>query len=379
MPVFLAGYYGNRVWIADSTAFDLSGTAVFAGDRLPEGIYTLIAQNFRYDFLIDEGQNLRFRMDAPHTAIVTGNPQTEAYAAYCRRMETYTDKQAVAYRDSLAEQYAGTFLAAYLVALQPVQTDETLPDVDLAQMMIRYRHGRQHFFDHMNLSDARLLHTPLYHETVRHYFSRFVTQHPDTLIALAYKLLEKASENTETFFFMADFLTDYGLRNSIENLNRFLLHNRYMLSNKALFLLSATSRTHFVMKDTERFGKLPSTPMYGIDGQLFDAATLPARYRIYYFWNAACPQCLSGTASWQALLKRHPHQCAGIAVNVRTDDFPRSPESMAQAICVAARFATADRLFLTAGHAKIIITDASGDALGIFASVQALDDFLKLL
>jgi hypothetical protein len=343
-----------------------------------------VTSGLRYDFLMDTVQNLRIHT-APHHTVMAGSRQSEAYAGYCLWLDGHPDKQqAVAYRDSLIGRYADTFLAAYLAALQPVQNENITASDDLSQILLRYRYQRQHFFDYMDLSDVRLLHTPLYHETIRYYFSGFVTQQPDTLIYLAYRLLEKASGNAETFFFVADFLTDYSLRSNIEHIDRlyrFLHPNRYMLSDKILQFLPAGKRTmHFMLHDTESVSnRFTDIPMYDASGQAFHATSLPSRYRIYYFWDATCPRCISDAASWQSLLNRRSGAYSGIAVNVRPDVPSRVPAPVFQCSSVTTHFRQYEHLFLSHGYAKTIVTDADGSIMGIFASLQALDAFLNLL
>ncbi|MDR1866037.1 MAG: redoxin domain-containing protein [Bacteroidales bacterium] len=391
-PVFLAGYYGDRVTVIDSTLSDASGRAVFSGKRsLPPGIYTLVspAGGFRYDFLTDQAQELTVRSSARHT-VITGSPQTEAYAAYLSWMDTRPDRQqAVARRDTLIRQHAGTFLAAYLTALQPLREETPHHPDDMTQLMRRYYRQRQRFFDRMNLSDVRLLHTPLYHETIRYYFSGFISQKTDTLIHAAYDMLEKASGNYETFFFVLDFLIDYSLRNDAEDIDRlyrFLQPSRCMLTAKALALLPARQRhMRFMLHEGENaIGRqFAGMSLTDVDGQPFEPSSVRSQYRMFYFWDPVCPRCLSDAPSWQALLEKYRSKsCAGIAVNVRAGDAQADSRLNGCASCihlVAGNLSEQERIFLTAGYAKIIITDTEGNIIGIFGSLPILDEFLSMI
>ncbi|MDR3095202.1 MAG: DUF5106 domain-containing protein [Bacteroidales bacterium] len=367
--VFLAGYYGDRVLVVDSTRFDTFGHAVFSGNSLPQGIYTLFVPGLlRYEFLLAEEQNIRIN-SRQQQITVSGSTQSEAFAAL---ISADLDKtQANAQRKWLIKQFAGSFLASYLVAMQPVEPPDDLLSDESVPMLNRYRYMRRHFFDHFDLSDVRLLHTPLYAETVKYYFSHFLTQQTDTLIAAAYSLLQKASGNCETFFFVMDFLVDYSLRNDLENmerLHRFLQPNRCMLSEKAVLLLPEKWRKMGFI--------LPNEKIQGMQG--FDQFNQEnTRFHIFYFWTDHCPRCLSDAASWQKLVNKHrAKSCTGIAINVQT---PRPADITLRGVdlCVhASGFSAYEHTFLTNAYAKIVLTASDGKILGIFGSLQTLDTFL---
>ncbi|MDR0714143.1 MAG: hypothetical protein LBF89_07800 [Bacteroidales bacterium] len=384
--LFLAGYYGERVLMIDSARSDDSGRAVFDGIPLPQGIYTLTApERFRCDFLLAEEQNLLIGRKDKRTS-VSGNRQTEAYADYLLLVESRPERQQLDnYRETLIASYPGTLLAAYLSALQPVRPpppEHPQPD-ERTQMMYEYRYRRQHFFDRIDLSDTRLLHTPLYVETIRYYFSQFVTQQVDTLISTAYRLLCKAAGSCETCFFMMDFLDDYSLRTpvtGIERLHRFLQPNRCMLSRKAVSMLPEKEKNlKFVLPEGENICKrLASVNYYGTDGKDFRFLQTEKCFRIFYYWDAACPRCLSDADSWQRLMNRyHSGLCEGIAVHVRSPHPPNKLLAAAAANVYVSDFTGYERLFLTHGYAKTVLAGHDGEILGIFGSMQALDTFLN--
>jgi hypothetical protein len=386
-PVFLAGYYGDRIVVIDSVSPDMLGKAVFTGRNLSAGMYTLTAPgHFRYDFLMCEEQPLRIEVNADHSTI-TGSPTAEAYADYCALTDAQPEKQqAVARRKALIEKYPGTLLASYLSVLQPVPPKDTLLQDDIVQLMRYYQYQRQHFFDNTDLSDVRLLHTPLYYETLQYYFSKFVTQKADTLIHLAYRLIERASDNYETFFFVSDYLVDYSLRSDIahiDRLYRFLRPNTYMLGTKALSLLPAKSRNrHFMLRDEETLRqRLAAIPLSDAEGKPFDRHAVTARYKIYYFWDADCPRCLSDAALWQTVLNKYQSKsCTGIAVNINANA-PNHilPTQLSCIHVVAGRFPETEHIFLTNGYSKIIVTDTEGAIIGIFGSSSVLDIFLSMI
>ena len=391
MPVFLAGYYGDQASVIDSVATDAGGKAVFErNDYLCTGMYSLVAPGkLSYDFLLDVGQQLRIEWMTTGDVRIEGDEPTAAWASYQAWAASYPEKtQLEERRRQIISQYPGTFLAAYLTALQPVELPDTEISGDISQLMRRYRYRRLHFFDNMPLSDVRLLRTPLYHETIHYYLTRFVTQQTDSLIHIAYRMLEQASGNCETFFYVSDFLLDFSLRNKINDVNKlhnFVNRNRDMLGAKGQSMLSNRSNiNYFKIPDEKSFqNRLENMPLTDINGQSFQLQTIRNKFRILYFWQNNYPRCIADAARWQTVLNRYANKsCSGIAVNVKYDvQLPANRLLAYDPMCTnvsAAEAPWCETIFFANLYSKIVVTDDEGNIVGIFASSASLDNFLKI-
>ena len=390
-PVFLAGYYGDQVLVIDSVLTDTNGKAVFARDyRLCAGMYTVVAPGrLSYDILLDAGQQLRLEWLTENDVRITGDEQTAAYGAYLAWADTATGKEQLAERRrQIIGQHPGTFLAAYLAALQPVEPPDTGEADDMTQLMQAYQYRRRHFFDNMSLSDVRLLRTPLYHETVQYYFTKFVTQQTDSLIHIAYRMLEQASGNYETFFYVSDFLIDFSLRNKIKDMNKlhnFLQRNRDMLGAKGQAMLPVRSNVNYFQIPDEKLlqNRLANMPLTDVNVQAFDPLTVQSKYRIYYFWKNSCPRCVADVPRWQTTLHKYQRKlCVGVAVNTANDVRGQENRILAyDPLCVnvsTGNMPLCETNFFTTSYSKIIITDAEGVISAIFGSAASLDNFLKI-
>ena len=390
-PVFLAGYYGDQASVVDSTMTDAAGKAVFERDHdLCTGMYTLIVPGkLQYDLLLDVGQQLRIEWLTTSDIHIEGNEPAAAWAAYQTWADARPDKeQLIERRRQIIGQYPGTFLAAYLTALQPVEPPYTESIGTMNQLMRTYRYRRSHFFDNMPLSDVRLLRTPLFHETIHYYVTKFVTQQTDSLIHIAYRMLGQASGNYETFFYVSDFLIDFSLRSKIQDINRlhnFLNRNRDMLGTRGQDMLPVRSNINYFKIPDEKSlqNHLENMSLTDINGQAFQLQTIGDRYRIFYFWRNDFPRCIADVARWQSVLNRYENRSlSGIAVNVKYDvQLPENRILAYNPLCInvsTTNMPCCETIFFANLYSKIVVTDADGYVIGIFPSAASLDNFMKI-
>ena len=390
--VFLAAYYGDQVSVVDSVAADANGRAVFERNYdLCTGMYTIVAPGkLACDLLLDAGQQLRVEWSSTGNIHIEGDEQTAAWTAYQNFADTRPGKEALVERQKqIIAQFPGTFLAAYLKALQPVEPPNTEVSGNADQLLQTYQYRRRNFFNNMPLSDVRLLHTPLYHETIQYYFTQFVTRQTDTLIHIAYRMLEQASGHYETFFYLSDFLIDFSLRSKIEGVSRlhnFVNRNRDMLGTKGMAMLPARSNANYFKIPGEKSlqNRLETMTITGIDGNSFDLKTVRNKYNMFYFWQNDYPRCIADVSRWQSVLNRFTDKsCSGIAVNVKYD--VQHPENRILAydpVCTNVSVVNTPwckTIFFALLYSKIVVTDMDGSIIGIFASSASLTNFLKIV
>ena len=389
-PVFLVAYYGDQLSVIDSTMTDAAGGAVFERSyHLCVGMYTIIAPGkFSCNLLIDAVQQLRLEWLSANNIRIEGDEPTAAWVAYQYWAASRPAREQLAERrQQIIHQYPGSFLAAYLQALQPVEPPDAKATDNPNQLLESYQYRRRNFFNNMPLSDVRLLRTPLYHETIQYYLTQFVTQQTDTLIHIAYRMLEQASGNYETFFYVSDFLIDFSLRYKIPNISRlhnFVNRNRDMLGTKGMAMLPRTNANYFKIPNEKALqSRLENMPLTGIDGQAFDWQTVRNKFHIFYFWQNDYPRCIADVSRWQEALNRfRNNSCSGIAVNVKYD--VQQPENRILAyepLCTNVSVVNtpwSKTIFFTLLYSKIVLTDADGNVIGIFASSASLINFLRI-
>ena len=390
-PVFLAAYYGDQLSVVDSVAADATGKAVFERDyNMCAGMYTIVAPGkLSYNLLLDAGQQLRVEWLTTNDIRIEGDAPTAAWAAYQSFADARPGRVQLAERQrQVINQFPNSFLAAYLAALQPVEPPETELSA-ASQLMQTYQYRRRNFFDNMPLSDVRMLHTPLYHETIRYYLTQFVTQQTDTLIHIAYRMLELAAGNYETFFYVSDFLIDFSLRSKIEGISRlhnFLLRNRDMLGTRGIAMLPPRSNANYFKIPEEKSlqNRIETLILTDTDGQPFDQQTVRNKYRMFFFWQNDYPRCIADVSRWQTVLNKYDSKpSSGIAVNLKYDvQLPENRILTYEPLCTNVSVANTPwckTIFFALLYSKIVVTDIEGNIIGIFASSAGLDNFLRII
>jgi len=390
--VFLAAYYGDQVSVIDSAMTDVNGKAVFERSYdLCAGMYTVIAPGkLSFDLLLDAGQQLHVEWLTPNNVRIEGDEPTSVWAAY----QTFEDarpgrEQLAERRRQIIGQYPDTFLAAYLTAKQPVEPPDIEVTSNASNLLRAYQYRRRHYFDNMPLSDIRLLRTPLYHETIQYYLTQFVTQQTDTLIHIAYRMLEQASDHYETFFYVSDFLIDFSLRYKIPDISKlhnFVNRNRDMLGTKGQAMLPPRSNANYFKIPDEKSlqNRLENLPLTDIDGKPFDLKTVRNKFNMFFFWQNDYPRCIADVSRWQTVLNRFTDKsCSGVAVNVKYNvQLPENRILAYEPLCTNVSVVNTPwckTIFFAILYSKIVVTDTEGNIIGIFASSASLTNFLKIM
>lgn len=236
--IILGHHFNERLIPDDTVKLDKNGMGVFQGkEKLPGGMYFIFMPNRNYfDILIDGSQVFSIENDTTDflkNIVITGSPENQCFVDYQRGLNQATDeykrlqdqlekvKGKEAKEKELKDQqaqvakrvdemyhnqlnnYPNQFFSKFLTATKDVQVPE-----DITDQAKRFYYYKAHYFDNFDLSDPRLLRTPIYQPKVEKYIENLCMQIPDSLIRETNMLVQKArqSKNDELFRFMLVFL-----------------------------------------------------------------------------------------------------------------------------------------------------------------------------
>jgi len=218
----------------DTVVTDKAGIGVFKSKTaLPGGMYFLFfSSKQKVDFLLDKNQKFTIEGDAKDiykTIKFKGDLEYAAFAEYqilrgdvWQKSTDFNKERKIADSlgnvtrvkeidaelkklneaskagyDKLLADFPNSFMATFLRAAQDVQVPAEITD-----RTKQYEYYRYHFFDTFNISDARLLRTPIYQNKIDTYIDKLIPQHPDSLIVQVDFLISKSRTTKEMLRFM---------------------------------------------------------------------------------------------------------------------------------------------------------------------------------
>jgi len=332
--VLLAHYYGETIYVDDTIRTDLQGKGIFRRDTLlPEGLYKIYLDKDRhFDFLLGADQELSIaNRDFTLSSLeIDGASESEEFLSYMKWLRKQQEK--IAFIDSTLKnagesekenyqkkirdlteevndywknksaEYPGTLLASFLMAnyFEDV-TPEDIPDEfsknDSLKWLYQYEHRKNHFLDHLNFSDERLLNTPLVKSRLDSYFGKILLQFYDSVKSPVYTLLKKVEPYPRMFRFVTSHFLNSSLNSRVMGMDALFvdLARDYYYSGKANWADSTTMakiRENVIFIENNLIGKQARDfTMETFDGHPFRLYQQNSRYTILAFYEPNCGHC----------------------------------------------------------------------------------------
>lgn len=359
---YLAYHYGNRQYIQDTVRVDSQGQFVFQGpERLEPGMYLIVLPGQKYfEIIVDQTQHfsvetqmddfvntMRFRQSPDNQVFYTymrlirdlnqkatpwrttlQDPETtEARKEEIRKELQQLDQQVKTIQQDIIRDHPGSLFSKILLAQQepelpeaPLKADGT-PDHEFL-----YHIYKRNFWEHIDFSDDRLVRTPVLHAKLNQYFNQVVIQIPDSIIAEADRIIQKARQHKEVFKYTLFFITNTFERSNIMGMDAVFVHmvENYYMTGEADWVnpeqLERLSERAMALKPLLIGQTAPDITMYKPDQSTIRLHEVKARYTILYFWDSECSHCKRQTPVLRELHARMKAEGVEVfAVNTEGD------------------------------------------------------------
>lgn len=333
VDVYLGFHYGEKKFIKDTAHVNNNGEVEFAGkDTLPGGIYLFITPRKNYfEFVVNESK-IQMETDTldmvGHMVIKKSTENTVWYdymktiAAKQKEMQPYMEiinkpnidkegkeyKDAVAAKDKISEtinkfrddkikQSPDMLVSKLFKAMKEVD----LPEAPKGDSLFLPNYFRNHFWDNFDLTDNRLIRTPVLESKLVYYFDKVIYQIPDSIMAEADRMLAKTGGDKEMFKFICHHLTYNYERSQIMCMDAVFVHliDKYYRTGQAFWVDQKT-----MDKMLERADKLKpllcgtvvnNITLPDTSGNFHSLYDMKGDYTILYFWDATCSHCKKST------------------------------------------------------------------------------------
>ncbi len=226
--IYLANYYGNKLMYNDTALADAKGKVVFDDKKgYKPGVYAVVIPGPRYfEFLVSEPavQMSSDTADLGGKLTVQKSVENQVFMDYVRfinaqrkeadvvhkereatvdpikkaqlkeRLVGY-EKSIRAYQEDLVSKNPGTLVAMIVrMSMSPKEQEVRKADGTIDSTGTYYSY-RAHFWDNTDLTDERILRTPVFQNKFEEYISKVVPQIPDTINRCADDLIGRMDRN----------------------------------------------------------------------------------------------------------------------------------------------------------------------------------------
>jgi len=344
--IYMAYHLGEKQYIKDTLRRQADGHFIFQGkETLESGIYLVVVppDNNYFQLVIEKGdQHFSVKTDAADLSknlSIQGSPENRLFYDYMnflsrKRPESEAlskqvkeekdsatilrlnaaidqiDKEVQQFQRTFLKENAHTFTGAIIRANTPLDFPDFSGDEEEQQRAVFY-YNRDHFFDNMDLSDARFLRTPFLFEKVNTYVTKMQVQLPDSLALAIDLVLGKMKKAPESFrYFVVHFLNEYA-NSKFVGMDAVYVHlaEKYYATGQTPWVDSAQ-----LAKIVENAAALkpiligkyaPNIRMQLRDGTPVSLYDIRSPYTVLYFWRYDCGHCKESTPDMKAFIEEY--------------------------------------------------------------------------
>ncbi|MEL6846175.1 MAG: thioredoxin-like domain-containing protein, partial [Bacteroidota bacterium] len=217
------------------------------------------------------------------------------------------------YRKGIIEKHPEMLYSKVLQALEEPKVPESPKDEngEPIDSLFAFKYYRQHFFDNIDMADARLLRTPILANKINQYMERLTYRHPDSINLSIDRIIGLAESNDELFqYWVVHFLNKYANSKQM-GMDAVYVHmvEQYYMKDRCFWTDEET-----VQKMTERalaisptlVGRIaPNFSVQDQNGQFTSLHDVKADYTLLYFWDYDCGHCKKVTPKLAEAFQRY--------------------------------------------------------------------------
>ncbi len=349
--VILGHYFDKSMYPDDTIMLNKKGAGTFRGNNpLPGGMYIIFLPSTKFfEMLVGDDQkfsieadtanfidNLKFegsddnsiflnfqkymksirqKADSIQKLInITGNDKEKAI--YHKQLKEINTNR-IGYLNNIIEGNPDLFVSKFLKATLEIEVPDPPKDNNgnIIDSTWQYYYYRNHYFDNFDISDPRLLRTPIYEDKIMNYVTKVIPQIPDSIIPEIDMLIGKSRADSSLFRYMLITLFNYYGKSKIMGMDAVQVHiaDKYYINGswwsdpkfikdlkdkvekikplligaKAIDIeLVNVPAQHFI--EAKNDTALKRFPHIGIHFNLYDVS---AEYLVLLFWEADCGHC----------------------------------------------------------------------------------------
>ncbi len=332
--MYLAYYYGDKQYIRDTVLRNDNGSFLFQGEEeLPGGVYLVVLppDNKYFEILIDkdeqqytvntniedfiyltlfQGQSednrllykyLKYLADKRKTVSALNERMEQTTTdtikkAFVQQQIDSVNTEVKGYQQLLSEGNPETLTAALVKAGMSMEYPHFGGDEQQVQRQT-WEYTKEHYFDNIDLTDPRMLRTPILFNKVNRYVEELQIKHPDTIAQAIDRVLSAMEPAEETYkYYLIHFFNTYA-QSKIVGMDAVYVHlaNKYYATGKAPWTDEAQLQKIMNRATTLEpllLGKIaPDLEFQTRDGTKISLHDIESAMTVLYFWDPECGNC----------------------------------------------------------------------------------------
>lgn len=334
--LFLGNYYGDKQYIKDTAILNLKGIYLFSGEEtLPGGVYLVITNDRRYfELIIDKEQFFSVETkneDLPKFMKIKDSPDNEVFYNFQNFNRVKYEavdpiqKRYAVIKDNKDLKDSVKILKDKLQALNTEISDYKLKfikdnpnhlmakvfkaskDIDVPDApklpgggidsMFAYKYYKAHYWDNFDLTDDRILRTPVFHGRLENYFKNIIIQSNDSIKSNCDDMIERTRPNKEMFKYTLWFLTNFYEKSQIMGQDEIFVYlsEKYYATNQAYWVTPSTLES--IMKRVKHLKptligtRAPELIMPDTTDAYVSSFGHKSHFTMILFWDTDCGHC----------------------------------------------------------------------------------------
>jgi len=357
--VYLASYYGEKLYYADTAYADGQGNFSF-GEIAQEnqGKYAVVIPGPRYfEIVIADNEEIKIETD---TADLTGNlkvlqsennkilydymgflterrkerellleklEENEGEPEITKAIKTEynaLNEKVAEYQRNIAVQNPNKYAAKEIyMAVEPEPPANLREDKTKA-----YYYYKQHYFDNIDLKDDRIIRSPVFHGRLDNYLNKTLIQNPDTVAKAMDDLIDKLEPGSEVFKYVVHYSTYSFETSKIMGMDKAFVHmvDNYYKPDLAFWMdeekLETIKEKANQKRNTLIGDVIPELILMDTLGNWISShKDLEQKYVLIYFYDPDCGHCKKESPKLAEFYKDFDQDLLGIyAVSSETGE-----------------------------------------------------------
>ena len=328
--IYLGYHYGKKKALADSALLNANSTGIFKGaKKLPGGIYFIVSprKEILFELLIDKQQNFSITADSSTNIVFKNSTDNSLFQAYTvninragreasetnqtlarttdpaqaeklRAQAQHLNQFILKYRDSIEKKYPSSFLTALFKAMK----EPTIPPAakhpgGKYDSMYAFRFFKSHYWDGVELTDERLIRTPILETKLDKYYKDLVAPDPDSINREVDYMLALSRANDEMFKYLMVYFVQKYINPEYMGQDAVFVHlfERYINTGQAEFFTEQYKK-HMSDRAYSLMANLIGAPaadlqMVDTTGKVTTLYSIPAEFTVICFWDPTCGHC----------------------------------------------------------------------------------------